>query len=157
VKGILFGFVLGVVAGAGGYWYLQGSGRGDIDSARGKVVSEAAKARESLREKVADFTTSNITEELTRSGTVIREKARATGQSIADATANARTSAAIKARLLAEPGLSAFAITVDTTDGVVTLSGKVNSAEQVGRAVKLALETDGVRKVISTLQVSSSK
>jgi osmotically-inducible protein OsmY len=29
----------------------------------------------------------------------------------------------------------------------------VESHEQVARAVKLALETDGVRKVISTLQI----
>jgi osmotically-inducible protein OsmY len=57
----------------------------------------------------------------------------------------------------AEPGLSAFAITVDTTDGVVTLSGKVSAPEQVARAVKLALERENVRKVISTLQVGPSK
>ena len=37
------------------------------------------------------------------------------------------------------------------------VAGKVNSAEQVGRAVDLALKTDGVRKVISTLQVSPLK
>ena len=88
---------------------------------------------------------------------VVREKARTAGHSIADAAANARVTAAVKGRLVAEPGLSAFSINVDTTDGLVTLSGKVSSHDQVGRAVKLALDTDGVRKVVSTLQVSATK
>jgi len=61
---------------------------------------------------------------------------------------------AIKTKLVAEPGLSALAINVDTTDGLVTLSGKVDSYEQIAKAVKLALDTEGVHKVISTLQVS---
>ena len=39
---------------------------------------------------------------------------------------NARTTAAVKARLSKELGLSALAdISVDTTDGLVTLSGSV--------------------------------
>jgi osmotically-inducible protein OsmY len=42
---------------------------------------------------------------------------------------------------------------VSTTDGVVTLSGKVDSAQLVSRAMLLALETGGVRQVISTLQI----
>jgi osmotically-inducible protein OsmY len=39
----------------------------------------------------------------------------------------------------------------------VTLSGRVESHDQVAKAVKLALETDGVHKVISTLQVNPGK
>ena len=81
------------------------------------------------------------------------EKAKSAGQSIAGAAANARTTTTIKAKFVTEPGLPSFSINVDTTDGLVTLSGKVESHEQVARAVKLALETDGVHKVISTLQI----
>jgi hyperosmotically inducible protein len=84
---------------------------------------------------------------------IVREKAKSAGQSIAGATANARITASIKTKLISEPGLSAFAINVDTTDGLVSLSGKVDSYDHVARAVKLALETEGVHKVISTLQV----
>ena len=154
MKRILFGFLVGVAAGAGGYWYFQqGGGRTELERARTAVSTEAARARESVREKIHDLSFTNIADELSHGGTVIREKARSTGQNLADAAANTRITASIKTHLLTEPGLSAFGINVDTTDGIVTLSGKVNTPAQVGQAVKLALETDGVRKVISTLQV----
>jgi osmotically-inducible protein OsmY len=42
---------------------------------------------------------------------------------------------------------------VDTTDGVVTLSGRVDSAAARERAVQLARETAGVRSVTDQLQV----
>lgn len=158
MKRLLFGFVVGVVTGAGGYWYWQeGPGQAHLGQAADSVAAGAGKARDSLRETFSDLSVSNITEELSRTSMVVREKARSAGHSIADATANARVTAAVKGRLVAEPGLSAFSINVDTTDGLVTLSGKVSSHEQVGRAVKLALDTEGVRKVISTLQVSAVK
>ncbi len=86
---------------------------------------------------------------------MIREKAREAGNAISDATANARITAAIKAKLFAEPGVSALSINVDTNDGLVTLSGTVSSHEQIAKAIKIAMETDGVTKVISTLQVKS--
>ena len=72
---------------------------------------------------------------------------------VAEATEDARTSAAIKAQLALDPNLSALDISVDTTDGVVTLAGKVDSPDAVARAMELALEHDNVREVISTLQV----
>ena len=39
------------------------------------------------------------------------------------------------------------------TAGIVTLSGYVTSSEHIGTAILLAMETDGVREVVSTLQV----
>src|SRR5207247_892601 len=94
-----------------------------------------------------------IKEELARTSMVVREKAKSVGAAISDATANTRTTAAIKAKLLAEPGLSSLNINVDTSDGLVTLSGTVSSHEQIAKAVRLALDTDGVVKVVSTLQI----
>ena len=35
----------------------------------------------------------------------------------------------------------------------MTLSGSVSSPEDIGKAVLLAMETDGVREVISSIQV----
>lgn len=59
----------------------------------------------------------------------------------------------IKARLAADSELSAWNISVDTTGGVVTPAGTVATPGLIGRAVLLALESDGVNEVISTLQV----
>jgi osmotically-inducible protein OsmY len=83
----------------------------------------------------------------------VREKARQAGSAISDATSNTRISTAIKAKLIAEPGISAFGINVDTADGLVTLSGSVASYEQIAKVLKIAMETDGVKKVVSSLQV----
>jgi osmotically-inducible protein OsmY len=46
---------------------------------------------------------------------------------------------------------------VDTKAGEVTLSGSVTSTNQVARAINIALQTEGVRKVISTLQVKPAE
>ena len=53
--------------------------------------------------------------------------------------------------------LSALSISVNTTEGIVTLSGTVSSAEDISKAMLLAMETDGVREVISTLQVKQTQ
>ncbi|MGQ9695827.1 MAG: BON domain-containing protein [Thermodesulfobacteriota bacterium] len=55
--------------------------------------------------------------------------------------------------LAADPDLSALSISVSTAAGRVTLSGTVGSPELIGKAVALALETEGVREVVSTLKV----
>ena len=95
----------------------------------------------------------DIKDELARTGQVVRREAVKAGQAIADATADARTTAAIKAKLLASRDLSALNISVNTTAGVVTLSGTVSSSENIGKAILLAMDTSGVREVVSTLQV----
>ena len=155
MKRMLFCFLLGIGTGAGGYWYLQqDAGKARLEQARAQVITNAQKVASSIKDKFNEITVDEIKEEMARSSTVVREKARAAGQSIAGVAANARVTAAIKTRLVAEPGLSAFSINVDTTDGFVTLSGKVESHDQIAKALKLALETDGVHKVVSTLQVA---
>jgi len=155
---MLFCFLLGMAAGAGGYWYFQQeTGKAQLEQARSQVVSNAHKVASTIKDKINELSVDDIKEEMARTSMVVREKAKAAGQSIAGATANARITASIKTKLVAEPGLSAFAINVDTTDGLVTLSGRVESHDQVAKAVKLALETDGVHKVISTLQVNPGK
>lgn len=61
----------------------------------------------------------------------------------------------VKSAVLAEPGLSALKIEVDTKDGVVTLSGTVNSPELKSRATQIAQNTNGVRSVIDNLAVKT--
>ena len=149
-------FLLGIGAGVGGHWYLQQpSAKEHLRQATSQVTTDAQHVATTLR-NTWNAGVDDIKDEMARSGMVVRDKARAAGDSIAGAAGNARVTAAIKARLVAEPGLSSFSINVDTTDGLVTLSGKVSSHDQVARAVQLALETDGVRRVISTLQVTST-
>ena len=58
-----------------------------------------------------------------------------------------------KLALLTSKDVSATSINVDTVDGVVTLHGKVNSADEKARAEAEAKKIDGVREVRNLLQV----
>ena len=71
---------------------------------------------------------------------------KSAGPTINDATITAR----IKAKLLSD---SITGTTVDTTDGVVTLTGAVASDEQKAKAEKHARETDGVKSVKNELVI----
>ena len=59
----------------------------------------------------------------------------------------------IKTKLLADPVVSGFAISVETFRGRVVLSGFVNSQAQVDRAIALAREVPGVREVQPALVI----
>jgi len=148
--------VLGVALGGAAAWFFV-TYRHDPrwQSAEKKVGTAATAARDTAQEKIRTLhlRPEDIKEELSRTGQVVRREASAAGRAIADATADARITAAIKAKLVASRELSALNISVSTTAGVVTLSGTVSSPEHVGKAILLALDTEGVREAVSTLQV----
>jgi osmotically-inducible protein OsmY len=153
MKRLLFGFLVGVFTGAGGYWYLQqDEGKAKLEQAKAEVASGAEKVVTSIQDSLQDISVEAIKEELAKTSMIVREKAQAAGASIAGATANTRITASIKSKLLANPELSGLGINVNTTDGLVTLSGKAKSHEQIAEAVKIAYDTEGVTKVISTIQ-----
>ena len=56
---------------------------------------------------------------------------------------------AVKAKLSADPALAA--VNVDTHDGVVTLSGTVNTTADAARAAQLAQSVEGVKSVVNNL------
>jgi hyperosmotically inducible periplasmic protein len=68
---------------------------------------------------------------------------RSTGEVIDDTTITTK----VKTSLLADPMVSAFAISVETLRGVVSLTGIVNSAGERARAIQIAQETGGVQRV----------
>ena len=153
---VFLALVVGIVLGAAGLWYYSTTqGKARVESAGRQVQSAAKSAGEAVQEKVRelDLSPQKIRDELARSGQVVRRKAQEAGQALSDATADARITATIKAKLVTSSDLPRLSISVNTTDGVVTLSGAVNSADDIGKAMVLAMETEGVRQVISTLQV----
>ncbi len=85
--------------------------------------------------------------------------AAATDQAMSRAEAtveDAAITAKVKSALLAEPGLGALRIDVDTKDGTVTLSGAVDSSTLKDRATQTAQQVSGVRSVIDNLAVKST-
>lgn len=85
--------------------------------------------------------------------------AAATGQ-VADKAAGAIDDATIttkiKAAVLAEPGLKALQIKVDTRDGNVTLNGTVDTPALKERAMQVARAVEGVKTVSDQLVVKPS-
>ena len=149
---VLLTLIIGFLLGFGTHWYLADR-QSDATVAHAREAEGDEGIRDVSRVPKDSFDTEYIKEELSRTGKVIREKARQAGEAISDAADNAATTASIKAKLLKDSATSGLAIDVDTTDGVVTLSGKVASHEEIARAMGLAMETKGVRKVVSALQV----
>lgn len=63
------------------------------------------------------------------------------------------TTTKVKAALLADSAVKGTAIDVETREGVVQLSGFVDSQAQIDRALQLARGVDGVQKVDNGLSV----
>jgi osmotically-inducible protein OsmY len=62
----------------------------------------------------------------------------------------------VKTALIAEPNLSALKIDVDTVNGVVTLNGTVENADQKARAIAIAQGVNGVSSVKDNLTMKST-
>jgi osmotically-inducible protein OsmY len=77
------------------------------------------------------------------------EVAERTGAALTDAA----ITSAVKAKFLADTAVSGLKIDVDTKDGVVTLNGMVATKAEADRAMSLARESDGVKRVVSNLRI----
>jgi hypothetical protein len=160
MKQFLIGLLVGELLGAGIVWfYFAGGGRQRADVAAQHIAQTAHRYQASdtpITDVMTDITgalpswdTEAIQEELARTGQVIRRKTDVLAHVMNDATITAR----IKASLARDPDLSAWNISVNTTDRVVTLSGVVASPEQNIKAMQLAMATEGVVDVVSSLKI----
>jgi hyperosmotically inducible protein len=77
----------------------------------------------------------------------------ASTRTVGEETADAAITAKVKARLAADPDVSAREIDVDTLDGRVRLNGVVDSDSERAEAVRVARGTAGVRAVDDDLRV----
>lgn len=78
----------------------------------------------------------------------------ACGKSVGETIDDAGITAQVKTALLNDPDVGGLRIDVDTTKGLVTLSGVVRSKNEEAKAISIARKVGGVRDVKSTLQVS---
>ncbi|SDX99632.1 BON domain-containing protein [Nitrosomonas sp. Nm58] len=82
----------------------------------------------------------------------IIEKTEASGQYIDDSVITLK----IKTAILNEPSLKVSQIKVTTADGVVQLSGTVDSQQSIDKAIEMAQSQDGVKSVQSDLTVNTA-
>ena len=165
MRGFLNGLIIGIILGAVGFWYLQKKA-GEHPEAEQRYEQSAAELRtnasaaaqnmsDALRAKLdtLDLHTDQIKDELARTGKIFRSKTQDAGTQVADAASDARAVVEIKAKYAEDKTLSAWNISVGCTQGHVTLSGSVSSPDDIGRAVAIAMDADGVHDVTSTLVV----
>jgi osmotically-inducible protein OsmY len=155
MREFFIGLVVGVVltGGTGGYFVIHKSKR--VQRAQDVTATAFQRTADAIQAKLEAWhlTTGDIERELTDTGKVVRRQMSDFGEAVADAAGDAKITGKIKAKFALDKELSALGIGVNTTDGRVTLSGNVTSSKQISRAMMLALETDSVREVSSTLHV----
>lgn len=77
---------------------------------------------------------------------------------VSKSAAGATLTGKVKTALASDAGLSTMTnINVDSADGVVTLKGKVDSAETKKKAEQIAKKVDGVKQVKNELRVEEPK
>ena len=103
--------------------------------------------------KKIDKVTENAGDKLDEAKTKIGEQSDKMGEALSDTVITTK----VKGAILAEPGLSALQISVDTIDGVVTLSGSVDSQHDIDRAKEVASSVTGVKNVKNQLVLKSAK
>ena len=86
-------------------------------------------------------------------GAEIGERVGAAADRAGEALSDGAITAKIKSKMALDDTIEAGDINVSTDDRVVTLSGTVASASERNRAVQLAKETDGVKKVTDRLRI----
>jgi osmotically-inducible protein OsmY len=169
MRGLFNGLVLGIILGAVGFWFIQKKANEHPEAQQhyeqsisdaGAAASEAASNfSDAMKAKLEtlNLQPGDIKDELVKTGQVIRRKAHDIGDAAADAASDARAVTEIKAKYAGDSTLSVWKISVSCNQGHVTLSGSVSSPDDIGKAVALALDADGVRDVTSTLQVKPSQ
>ncbi|OIR05621.1 osmotically-inducible protein Y precursor [mine drainage metagenome] len=104
-------------------------------------------------DRTVDQVGQKIGETADKVGDKMSQQSEKAGVAIDDTEITAK----IKAAFLAESGLKTLQISVDTVNGVVTLSGSVDTQSHSDMAKAMAGAVSGVRKVNNDLMVKSGK
>jgi hypothetical protein len=169
MRGFFNGLILGIILGAVGFWFVQKKAAEHPEAQqryedaaaqfRTNATAAAENTADALRAKLdtLDLHGDKIKDELARTGKVVRSKTQDIGAKMADAASDARAVTENKAKYAEDSTLSMWKISVSCDQGHVALSGTVSSPDDIGKAVALALDADGVSDVTSTLQVKPTQ
>jgi hyperosmotically inducible protein len=117
----------------------------------GTVETAAAKDQAVRLARETDGVT-NVTDNLTvNAAATAGERAEGAARDTGNAITDGAVTGAVKAKLLADTTVGGLKIDVDTSGGVVTLTGTVRSAAERERAIAVTRETDGVKDVVDKL------
>jgi len=134
------------------------SGTVESEALRSKAVQLARSAHSGLTVndmidvKPREIARKDFTEDLAREEW---EKAKQVGDQVSERVEDAWIHAKIVAKLVGTANTPARDINVDVVRNVVTLRGKVSTAQEKSEAQRVAQETEGVEKVENQLKVSA--
>ena len=133
---------------------------GDVDSSLAKERAEQiARTTDGVRDVVDNITvtatapTGGLRDDIEREGREATNEVESGAERAGAAAGDAAITSAVKAKFLADSSVSGLKIDVDTSDGVVTLTGNVASKAEADRAVTMARGTEGVTRVVNNLRV----
>lgn len=112
---------------------------------------ERSPTPETTGEKI-DNTIERADKKIEQGAATLKEKAAQAGNTIDDAAITTK----IKAAIVGEASLKVLQINVDTVNGMVTLTGTVDSVQNSDRAKELASAVEGVKSVDNRLTVKSA-
>jgi osmotically-inducible protein OsmY len=129
------------------------------EEARLEAVNDAKNAQpgaamiDQIQVRPAEIPKSAYTSQMAQ---LAREQAKATGDKLGESLDDAWIYTKIESRLYVDTGAHARTVHVDVVNGMVTLRGTVNSPEAKAEAVRIAMDTGGVKKVSNELRVTAS-
>ena len=91
-------------------------------------------------------------QQMDEAGKAVGEKVEKAGEYLDDAAITAK----VKGDILSDPLLKVLEINVTTTNGIVTLSGVVDSKQSIDRAVEIARRIKEVQSVENSLVVKGA-
>jgi hyperosmotically inducible protein len=92
-----------------------------------------------------------------QAATDVKESASGAAERTGEYMDDSAITAKIKWAILRDPDLKTLEISVATTDGVVSLTGVVDSQQSIDRAAALARDTPAVKSVENHLTVTGAK
>lgn len=125
---------------------------GSTESA-GKKLDQTADAAGKKIDQTADAAGKKMGEVADKVGDKLGEQSAKAGVAMEDTEITAK----VKASIFAEPGLRTLQISVDTVNGVVTLTGSVDTPPNGDKARALAAAVAGVKEVDNKLVPTSTK
>jgi osmotically-inducible protein OsmY len=131
-----------------------GAGAPDLDP--DTDADEAGEAAGDAARETADKAGDAVDDAADKAGDAARRAGDKVGDAAKDATpllTDPAITAAVKAKLLADPTVGGMKIDVDTSNGVVTLAGTAKSKAEETQALKLARETNGVKRVVDKIDM----
>jgi osmotically-inducible protein OsmY len=124
-----------------------------VETINGKVTLTGAVPNKHVEERAVSIAKNTngvkeVVSKLAKEGKAGEESSTA-GNVIPDAT----VTAAVKSKYLADEEISGLDVHVETVNGKVTLRGTVPSKHAEERAVSIAKNTNGVKEVVSRLEI----